>query len=748
MANPGDDALLRELLATFQAEAAEHLQTLNQTLLKLERQPDEDQRQALLQEAFRAAHSLKGAARAVSLPEIEMLSNSMESVLQEARDANLVLKPNTCDVLYDTLDALQRLLDGKDVELEKLKARLAVLSGESVSLSGASTPVATAQADEPLPKNGEPENGTNSPTDGPTPGLAMAAEETIRVAVDKLDNLMAQAGELLVSRISTEQRLSEIQQIRHDAETWPRTWREIKNLLQNVDGDVRMQLEDVLTRHYTHLQVFARDVDNLDRSLGHDASRLSMVSNQLQDEVRRVRMVPFQQLVLPLERAVRDAAHSEDKQATLQVVGADVELDKKVLEMLKDPLLHLMRNAVGHGIELPAVREKLGKPAEGTVTVTVQQRGSEVRITVSDDGQGFDLAGLRKASTKHKGLKLDDNSSAEEVISLAFLPGMTTSQAVTAISGRGVGLDVVRQQLESLQGRVEVESVAQEGTSFQLAVPASLTMTRGLLIRAGGRSFVLPLLAIQKIILPEDVFNVEGQPMIMVDDSPLTLVPLATALGLPVDESARAEEMLAVVIGVAEQRLALLVDDVETELELAVKSFSAPLKRVRNVTGAALLGTGQPVVVLNPADLVKAARGTQMPALFFEHGVEDDQGPAAHILVVDDSITTRTLEKNILEAAGYRISIATDGIEALTRLEQSADIALVVSDIQMPVMDGIDLTTHLRADDDYQELPIILVTSLESHEDREKGMMAGANAYIVKRGFDQAELLATIEQYL
>ncbi len=724
-----DDALLRELMQTFQAEASDHLQALNQALLQLERRPGRARRQELLRNAFREAHSLKGAARAVSRSDIEGLAHATESVLQQARDDNLDLDPATCDVLYDTLDAIQQLLDGRSVVLDALQARLVAVGGgpEGGALPASSSPPAEALAD-------------------PASAFGLG-EDTIRVAVDKLDNLMAQAGELLVSKISSEQRLMELQSIRREIAAWPRTWREIKTLLPHLNsGGIGQQLADMLQRQQVRMQVFAREVDALDRALSADTSRLGMVAASLQDEVRRVRMVPFQTLVLALERTVRDAAHSEDKQAVLLLEGSDVELDKKVLEMLKDPLMHLLRNAVGHGIEAPAVRQERGKPVEGQVRVAVQQRGSEVRIVVSDDGGGFDLEALREAGRRAGAPPLDKEASMEEVIALAFLPGVSTSKKVTAMAGRGVGLDVVRQQLEALQGRIEVESVPGQGTTFRLSVPSTLTMTRGLLVRAGDATYVLPLLSVEKIVPPDDIFNVEGQPMIAVDDNPLPLVALTGALGQPLGEDQDVREMLAVVVSVAEQRLALLVDDVMTELELAVKPLGKPLKRVRNVAGAALLGDGRPVIVLNPADLVKSARGAR-PLRLPQPGEEEQETFLAHILVVDDSITTRTLEKNILETSGYQVAIATDGIEALERLDE-LEIDLIVCDLQMPRMDGFELTRQLRESERFRDMPIILVTSLESQEDRERGMMAGANAYIVKRGFDQAELLATIEQYL
>jgi two-component system chemotaxis sensor kinase CheA len=462
-------------------------------------------------------------------------------------------------------------------------------------------------------------------------------------------------------------------------------------------------------------------------------------------------MVPFQTLVLVLERAVRDVAHSEAKQVNFRIDGSEVELDKQVLETLKDPLLHLLRNAVDHGIETPAVREAAGKPPGGTVILTVQQRGSEVHIKITDDGQGFDQQSLLEAYRQRNGNNLPENLADDDIMGLAFLPGVTTTHQVTTISGRGMGLDVVRQRIESIQGRIAVESSPGQGATVRLVVPTSLAMTRGLLVQVGKEGYVIPLLSVEKIVEPDASFVVSGKWMLKVDDAAVPLVSLSQVLERPAaPKKEKASNPIAVVIGVSDQRLALLVDDIVTEQELAVKPLGKPLQRVRNVTGAALLGSGEPVVVLNPADLVKSARGVtaaEIAPVVDKHTEEAVEVAPHSILVVDDSITTRTLEKNILTAAGFLVTTATDGTEALKRLEEKS-IDLVVADVQMPHMDGITLTQELRRSADYQTLPIILVTSLESPEDREKGMVAGADAYIIKRGFDQAELLATIARLL
>jgi two-component system chemotaxis sensor kinase CheA len=727
MSNSMDD-LQRQLLITFQAEAQEHLQKLNETLLQLERQPDEAVRHSLLQEIFRSAHSLKGAARAVSLGDIENLAHVMENVLQQSRDAKLELTPDVCDALYDVLDAIQQMLSGETVNIEPLSARLIA--------------VTTVRGPGSLPAAAPKEEKT-AVEQSIVPG-----EETIRVAVSKLDDLMAQAGELIMAEISAGQHLADVRAIRERVTRWPKLWREIKTLLPRLEGDVGQRLTDLLTRHHEYMQALTREVTALEQSVSRDALNLSMSMTRLQDEVRRVRMVPFQTLASGLQRAVRDAARSEDKYVVFTLEGGEVELDKKVLETLKDPLLHLLRNAVIHGIETPEARTAAGKSTEGQISLTIRQQGSEVHIAVQDDGRGFDVEALRRNSAENGGPVFDSDANPNDIIAaLAFRPGMTTMKQVTELAGRGVGLDVVRQNVVDLRGRIKIENTPGEGATILLAVPVSLTMSRGLLVQVGSERYALPLISVEKIVEARDTFTIGGRTALRIGDRPLPLVSLASLLERPVSETRNGKKPLAVIISLAEQRLAVQVDDVLTEQELAVKALSSPLLHVRNVEGAALLATGDPIVVLNVADLIESAHGAPVLKQITQNDLADSTRPRAHILVVDDSITTRTLEKNILEAAGYQVTTAIDGIQALEKLE-AGTFDLAVLDIQMPHLDGFALTQQLRESAQYRSFPIVLVTSLQSREDRERGMRAGADAYIVKRGFDQAELLAAIERLL
>ncbi len=795
MANSMDD-LQRQLLQTFQVEAQEHLQKLNETLLQLERQPDDSVRQTLLQEVFRTAHSLKGAARAVSLTDIENLAHIMESVLQQARDAKLELKPELCDALYDALDAIQQILSGESVDTSAISARLSaaaageplaravppqtaqsapgeqapsaeeVPSAEGVPLPEAAkkTTARKAAAKKTAPKQdapAQPELPPSTPSlpprpTQPEPASAEASlvpgEETIRVAVSKLDDLMAQAGELIMAEISAGQHLADVRALRDRVSRWPKLWREIKPLLSRLQGDAGRRLAELLLRHQEFMQALTRDINALEQTISRDTLNLSMSMTRLQDEVRRVRLVPIQTLAPVLQRAVRDAARSENKLVAFTLNGGDVELDKKVLETLKDPLLHLLRNAIIHGIERPEVRKAAGKRGEGQVGLTVRQQGSEVHISVFDDGRGFDIEALRRTSAERGGTVFDDDADPDDIImAVAFQPGMTTMHHVTELAGRGVGLDVVRQSIVDLRGRIRIENKPGEGATIHLVVPVSLTMSRGLLVQVGSERYALPLISVERIVEARESFTIGGQAALQVGDKPLPLVALSALLERPRTEIKNGKRPLAVILSVAEQRLAVQVDDVLTEQELAVKPLGSPLLHVRNVEGAALLATGEPIVVLNAAELLTSVRGAPVFKQAAVSRAQTEQAkPRTHILVVDDSITTRTLEKNILEAAGYRVTTAVDGQQALDKLNSDTErsIELVVMDVQMPHLDGFSVTEQLRQSDEFSSLPIVLVTSLESREDRERGMTAGADAYIVKRGFDQAELLAAIERLL
>ncbi len=766
------DALMKELVQMFAVEAADHLQTLNQTLLALEKQPDAGQKQDLLNAAFRAAHSLKGSARAVELTEIERLAHEAETVLSAARSGTLDFSPDTVDVLLQAVDAIQNLVNGGTTAsdhmqeiIQKLKAasenkaapKPAVVAvppapAEVAPIAPPPPPVATTEA--------KPKPADKKPTVKPTSLSTGSVEETIRVSVEKLDDLMAQAGELIVSKISADERHRELRDLRSLMGRWEKTWTEAGDLQRRLDRlareDERDEWNEVLQFLTLSQRYFAESVEKiraLDKAMNADNMRLTLVSGAIQEEIRRVRMLPVETHVGTMQRVVRDVARQVGKNVELVIQGADVELDKKVLELLKDPLVHLLRNSVDHGIELPEERRTRGKAETGKVTVAVSQRGGNVHITVADDGKGIDPNAIRRSAVKKGVLSQNEaeNISDEEAQLLIFNAGFSTKEEVTAFSGRGVGMDVVRSQIEELQGRINLRSVPGRGSEFHLILPISLATIRGLIIRIGLDRYAVPLHSVEKIITisPHKIYKIEGNSMFDYNDEPMMIIHMGEILERPRDEL-REDRLPALVVAGGERRMAFLVDDFVSEQEMVVKPLGKQLERVRNVAGATLLGTGQPIVILNITDMIKSAMGgriSRKPIIVERKPEDEKEVPPPRILVVDDSITTRTLERNILTGAGYDVMTANDGVEALAMLE-TEPFDLVVTDIEMPRINGFELVEWIRQSKVYGHVPIILVTSLESKEHRERGLKVGADAYIVKSGFEQAHLLEVIHQYV
>ena len=438
----------------------------------------------------------------------------------------------------------------------------------------------------------------------------------------------------------------------------------------------------------------------------------------------------------------------------LVIRGGEVEIDRRILEEMKDPLIHLVRNSIDHGIEKSEERARKKKPPRGTIAMAISPRnGNNVEIVISDDGAGISIDKVRAASLKLGVISPGEveRLTALEVLSLIYQSGVSTSPIVTDVSGRGLGLAIVREKVEKLGGTISFETHLDAGTTFQIVLPLTLATFRGVLIRVGEHLFIIPLASVEQVVKVErgEIKTVENRETVQLNGQIVSLVRLAEVLELfqgngPGNFS---DIVQMVVLGSAEKRIAFAVDEILKEQEVSVKSLGKQLSRVRNISGATVLGTGQVVPILNVADLIKSAvKVTAIPARgALISGEVKEKGKS--ILVAEDSITARTLLKNILESAGYDVKTAVDGVDAFTAL-RTEGFDLVVSDVDMPRMNGFDLTAKIRTDKKFSELPIVLVTALESREDRERGIDVGANAYIVKSSFDQSNLLEVIKRLI
>lgn len=762
------EEIRQKLIATFKDEQREHVQNITTGLLALEKKPRGKKRQTIIDDVFREAHSLKGAAKAIGISSIGSLGHALEGLLLLAKEGKLKFSADLFDMLYQTLDAIELIMqqfDSGDTTpsadvlalLARLEEKIAKTDSESAPLITPDVTAVTFEDEDLKIDEEEAEQPVSSNSSN------AIGEETIRVSIHKLDALMAQFSELLAAKIRAEQRLSEVREMQQFATDWQkessairpyysRLTRAGENEFNGFSKEISTLLE-YNNHNQELLNAFNIQSNTLYRQFANDIMRLSLIIDELQEEIKRVRMLPLSSITATFGRMVRDLAREQNKSIDFIIRGEETELDKRVLEQIKDPLIHLLRNAVDHGMDLPEVRQKRGKAEEGRITLDAHQQGNNIVIKVHDDGQGLNLDRIRKTAVQ-KGFMTEievNNLSDTEVMHLVFHSGLSTSEIITNISGRGVGLDVVRKNVEDLHGTLNVKSKPGMGTTFTMRLPLTLASSHGLVVEAGGQMFALPLTTVERMLQVDrnDIATVEGKEAITYEDKPVALAHLEDLLELP-PTSRIPDKVIVVIITVAEKRLGLIVDNLAGEQEIVMKSLGSQLTRVGGIAGATVLGSGEVILVLHPADLVKLAANIQPHSYAHEnndngHGEPSKRKP---ILVVDDSITTRTLEKNILEAAGYEVTLATNGEEAFGLLAANGLPSLIVSDVNMPRLDGFGLTHRVKQDNRYKDVPVILVTSLDSPADKARGIEVGADAYIVKSSFDQGGLLETIEQLI
>jgi two-component system, chemotaxis family, sensor kinase CheA len=448
--------------------------------------------------------------------------------------------------------------------------------------------------------------------------------------------------------------------------------------------------------------------------------------DDLQDAAIEMRTLPLSSITGPLVRAVRDLAAARGRDVELVVEGADTELDRVILEGIAEPIVHVLRNSVAHGIEAPHERDLLGKPAGGRIVLKAEQRGRMVAIVVADDGKGLPAELFRQARV-----------AGTSLVDILTAPGFSTAGEVSELSGRGVGLDAVRRAVEAYGGTMSIESELDEGTTTTLLVPLTLALLDVLLVERGGQPFGVPLPVVEEAVAVDRTLSLVGKPRIELRGESLPVVDLADSAVVAPEAARRAP---AVIISASGRRVALLCDSLIGEQEVVVKSLGPLLAGLRGYLGAAILGDGRIALLLDPASL-----GHRSQSLPFAPA-QPSQRRQPKVLVVEDSFPVRELERSILEAAGYRVVTASDGREALQRLEEDRDVVLVLTDIEMPELDGLQLVRAIRADERHTRLPVIIVAARGDDEDRRAGLEAGADAYLAKRSFDQQALLDTISQ--
>jgi len=798
----------RELREMFRAESGEHAQKIEAGLLDLERQPQDA---PLLEEVFREAHSLKGAARMLGLRDIQNLAHEIETLLGEARQGKAGITATTVVAQLAKLDQIRHLValavgDAVEPELgagdgtaDPSASGVAPDSSPSPAqihshtqtlaqapsrppfqlqpdqaspapdpfqlqpaqdspasdpswnpavhpgvpaypgLRPASVAASPAPASPPASRREPGSGAATAPRDaipvptpnhngagsspGPAPAEGTVADlriDTLRIESSRLDALLQLGGELVVSHGRISRWQSELDHVQGQCD-----------YLQKHPADSAQGLADL-----------SAEITRLRGQLSGDIARLESVSTQLETSIRKLRLLPMATLLELFPRMVRDLAAELGKQVSYRVEGASTVADKRIIEELKAPLTHLLRNCIDHGIESPAERRRAGKPEEGQIRIRVTSGADAVNILIQDDGRGLDLAAIRRQAIKQRLHTADElqHFSEAQIQALILRPGFSTSAMITDISGRGVGLDVVRACVERLRGALTLESAPGHGLTVQLRLPVSLTATRAMLVREWGQTYALPFddIAFLRRLRPADLHVLEGRQGFYEGDQAIPLERLGLLLERSPPAFKEEERLQCVALRMGGETFALALDEVLDAEDIVVKPTTAPLIRVRNLAGLAVLNSGLVCPVLNGYDLLRGMnRKGQLAAPV---AAEEQVQAQKRILLAEDSITTRMQERRILEAAGYAVETAVDGLDAWNKLALHLFDA-VVSDIQMPRMSGLELAERIRKNRKFAEVPIVLITSLATEEDRRRGLAAGADAYITKSEFDQTLLL-------
>lgn len=734
---------LTSFYTQFRDETADNLRVLNDALLAIEGQAGETLRRSELDRAFRAVHTIKGSARMLGFDPIAQVAHALEHVLGEIRQERRALDRPLADLLLRGGDLIGQLA----AEAPQMPAPALAAVPEIVQALDAASPVKLAAAPQPPP----------AAAPQPPPALAetapRVARQTVRVRVDRLDRLFNLAGELAVNQQWLGEVGQELYRLQEAVERQQRAVQALERELARLRfSPTQRQALDARLATLRDAQAALADLaqrqsDRLDRHL----ARQQMLVKDLEQEVMAVRLLPIATIFNSLPRLVRDLAAATNKQATIEIRGETTELDRKVLELISDPLVHLVRNAVDHGLEAPDERVAAGKPPAGLIQISAEPAGNEVRIQIRDDGRGIDPERVRRRAVELGMLAAEraHQLDTQEALELIFQPGFSTARTVTEISGRGVGMDIVRANLLELGGQVRVDSIVGQGTTVTLTIPLTLITSRVLLVQAGRQILALPAATIRGIlwVRRDQVQLIDGQPTIAYQQRTVALLSLAELVGMNVDSPlARHPRAPALLLNARQRRIALLVDDLLDEREAVVKPLGPLFARRPALSGAVQLGDGGLALLINPLQLIEggARRAAALPVL--SQSLRDEPR-RARLLVVDDSFTTRELLRSILQSAGYDVTAAIDGADALDRLRSTA-YDLVVSDIEMPRVDGFTLTTRIRRELALSELPVVLITSLASEEHRRRGLEAGAQAYIVKSQFNQDSLLKVIQQLL
>ncbi|MBF0118165.1 MAG: response regulator [Desulfobacterales bacterium] len=694
------------LLAAFKVESEEHINSITNNLLKLERITSHEDYIPVIETVFRSIHSLKGAARAVNLKWIEALCKSIEDVFAVCKKFKSKLSSEQLDILLKGIEIITIYIQKPESDPKIFRDLIAKIDNIKIEEKAQPTqpPITIVEQIKPEVKS----------------------LDTIRVSTSKLNDLLIQTEEMIPVKVTIANTIKVLRQMLDSFNLW-----NPKNLQEKI-----MELSE--------------STEDLHRSYSQQIEKLL-------SDIKQVLMLPFSSFLEGIPKMARELSRDQGKEVNIEITGGEVEIDRRILEAIKDPIIHMVRNAIDHGIEMPKERISINKLPVGKIKIRVSTPASDkIELIISDDGHGIDIKSLKEVVIK-KGIITESTArdlDEQTFISYIFQSDISTSPIITDISGRGLGMAIVQERVEILGGKISVNTSLNKGTYFKIILPVTIASFRGIFTRVSEHVFVFPTVSVNRIkrVKKDELQTIENRHTILENHKTIPIVSLGEVLELSISykKSSDSDYIQLVIVESGNHQIAFTVDEILDEEECIVKHFGSQLARVKAISGATIIGRGRVVPILNIQDLISLAKNSRALAQVKETQKEENiepEIPKSTVLVVDDSVTSRILLKNVIESSGYKVKTAVDGLDALSILK-TEKINLVVSDIEMPRMNGFSLTEKIRNEKNISETPIILVTARESKEDRERGIDSGANAYIIKRSFDQDNLLSIIKRLI
>ncbi len=727
----------QSMLELFRLEVETQVNILNNALLALESNPTTSAQD--LEILMRSSHSIKGAARIVGFTSVVNLAHVMEDCFVAAQKKQIVIQSNQVDILLKGVDQLSKI---SQVDIKELGAHQSQL--ESIYLE-------IANILNPQQQNSQTaivETPTQEIPKEPTIFSNNSQDRVVRVSADNLNRIMGLAGETMISANWLEPFTNSLIQFKAQQLELIKSIENLRDYLRfdKINRQLDVLLSDLGGKGQQSLRVIGERIQELEQY----GRRTTSLSDRLYNEVIATNMRPFNDGVQGFPRMLRDLARQFNKQVNLEIIGKTTAVDRDILIKLEAPLTHILRNALDHGLETTQERIALGKPAQGNIKLEAFHRGGMLAITISDDGRGIDIEKLRDKVIDRgfASAEVAEQMSESELLEFLFLPGFSTAKEVTEISGRGVGLDIAKSMTQEVGGNVRASTVLGKGTSFYFQLPLTLSVIRTLLVEIAGEVYAFALARIDRIVMleREDITTVEGRQFFTIDGKNIGLIAANQILGFS-EINVEIEQFSVVIISDHSDSYGVLVERFLGERDLVVRPLDPRLGKVKDISALALDEDGSPVLIIDTTDLVQSINQLldtrHLTKIDLQSTNIQEETQTKSILIVDDSITVRETERKLLENRGYQVDVAVDGVEGWNAV-RTKSYDLVISDIDMPRMNGIELIKNIRNHPVHSSLPIIVVSYRDRQEDRLQGMEAGANYYLTKSSFEDDTLAQAV----